>query len=1082
MKRIVLIIALCVNATFAHAQDDDDKGMLTRFLQDSLSGAGREVSIDGFAGALSSRATIERMTFSDDKGVWFIITNVALDWNRLRVLRGEIDINELSAETLEIKRPPETPGQAPSPEASVFSLPDLPVSVDIDKIAIGSLILDEPVLGEKFTATLDGTMKLEGGTGSADISLNRTDDKTGAIKLAGGFDNETRQLQLDLSVKEGAGGILSEKIGLPGDPSVDFEVTGDDPLSDFTGTLRLATDDVERFAGTVTILSTQKDGTDITEFRADLGGDISPLFEPDYQSFFGDDTALIVNGSKETGGRLILDELTLDTAAFDIRGSVTLSADGFPEQFDVDGTLRSGTEVAALLPIPGERVQLKKADFSANYQAGESDDWSFKASFDEFEQGPNKVGSGMIDAVGKIKRDGQITDQTQSLRNVSADVSAQLADFTSDDPAMSRAFGQDITAKTNIVWSDGDPVKISGLNLQAAGSQISGKAEIAGKEQNLRITGDLAVETDDLSRYSDLVGQDIAGRADLTLGGWFEPLGNAFDIALDMQSNDLSAGPEQVRDLLKGVGTLNLKVTRDLTGLDLKAFSVKTDALAASANGRLQSSDSDLTFEARLTDIANFAEGFSGPVTLQGTAKQNGQPWSIDASGTGPVGTQMKVSGTLKANDSTGDLKITGDFPLGLVNKFLPSDILINGKGVIDLALVGPLALDSVTGGISTNDAAVSLPTLNLSLPKLTANARLNGNSAQIEANADVSRGGTISANGTIGLAAPFTGALKIAIRNMKHAIPPTVTTELGGDLTINGPLATGPRVAGEINLLETELRLIPISGGGSVPDIRHVGESASVDRTQNFAGFVLPDPAAKPAKPYNANLDVTVVAPNRIFIRGNGLEAEMQGRLRLTGTSSSIIPIGRFSLIRGRLDILGQRLDLVEGELYMQGSFDPYFRVVAQTRKNGTTLQAIVEGDPSDPKISFVSQPYLPEDEVLAELLFGKPIDEMSPLEAANLAREISRLAGGPSEGLISSIRKDAGLDAFGVTTSQDGNLALEAGKYLSENVYADVTVDAEGKSRVDLNLEITSDFNVRGSADSQGNTGIGIFFEKDY
>ena len=1082
MKRFVLIITLCITASFAHAQDDDDKGMLTRFLQDSLSGAGRQVDIQGFAGALSSRATIERMTFSDDKGVWFIITDVALDWNRLRVLRGEIDINELSAKTLEIKRAPETPGQAPSPEASVFNLPDLPVSIDIGKVAIGALILDEPVLGEKFTATLNGTMKLEGGTGSADISLDRTDDKTGAIKLAGGFDNETRQLKLDLSVNEGPGGILAEKIGLPGDPSVDFEIAGDDPLSDFTGTLRLATDQVERFAGTVTILSTQKGDTDITQFRADLGGDISPLFEPDYQSFFGDNTALVVNGTKEAAGRLILDELTLDTEAFDIRGSVTLSADGFPEQFDVTGTLRSGTEVAALLPIPGERVQLKSADFNANYQAGESDDWSFKASFEEFEQGPNRIGSGSIDAVGKIKRDGQITDPTQSLRNVSADVSAQLSDFASDDPAMSRAFGQDITAKTNIVWSDGDPIKISGLDLKAEGSQISGNAEIAGAEQNLRITSDISVETDDLSRYSDLVGQELAGRADLTLAGWFEPLGSAFDIALDMNSNDLSAGPAPVPELLKGVGTLSLKASRDLTGLDLKAFSVQTAALAANANGRLQSSDSDLTFDAKLTDIATLVEGFNGPVTLKGTAKQNGQPWAIDASATGPVGTQMKVSGTIKADESTGDLKITGDFPLGLANKFLPSDILINGKGLIDLALVGPLELDSVTGGISTNDASVSLPTINLSLPKLTASARLDGNSAQIEAKADVSRGGTITANGSIGLDAPFNGAIKVAIRNMKHAIPPTVTTKLAGDLTINGPLATGPRVTGEIDLLETELRLIPIASGGTVPDIKHVGESTAVERTQAFAGFALPDPTAKPAKPYTVGLDVTVDAPNRIFIRGNGLEAEMQGRLRLTGTSSSIIPIGRFSLIRGRLDILGQRLDLVEGELSMQGSFDPYFRVVAQTRKNGTTLQAIVEGNPSNPKISFVSQPYLPEDEVLAELLFGKPIDEMSPLEAANLAREISRLAGGPSEGLLTSIRKDAGLDAFGVTTSEDGNLALEAGKYLSENIYADVIVDAQGKSRVDLNLEVTSEFSVRGSADNQGNTGIGIFFEKDY
>ena len=34
-------------------QVEDDKGFITRFLQEKLSGAGRAVTIDGFRGALS---------------------------------------------------------------------------------------------------------------------------------------------------------------------------------------------------------------------------------------------------------------------------------------------------------------------------------------------------------------------------------------------------------------------------------------------------------------------------------------------------------------------------------------------------------------------------------------------------------------------------------------------------------------------------------------------------------------------------------------------------------------------------------------------------------------------------------------------------------------------------------------------------------------------------------------------------------------------------------------------------------------------------------------------------------------------
>ena len=53
--RSFLVFALIFVGSVASAQEDD-KGFLTRTIQDALSGAGRTVSIDGFAGALSSRA------------------------------------------------------------------------------------------------------------------------------------------------------------------------------------------------------------------------------------------------------------------------------------------------------------------------------------------------------------------------------------------------------------------------------------------------------------------------------------------------------------------------------------------------------------------------------------------------------------------------------------------------------------------------------------------------------------------------------------------------------------------------------------------------------------------------------------------------------------------------------------------------------------------------------------------------------------------------------------------------------------------------------------------------------------------
>ncbi len=102
MRAPVLSGALCLalllpGAAFAQ---EDDRGYLTAFLEDNLSGAGRKVTITGFVGALSSRATITKLEIADDAGIWITLDGVVLDWSRSSLLSGQVMVNELSAETI----------------------------------------------------------------------------------------------------------------------------------------------------------------------------------------------------------------------------------------------------------------------------------------------------------------------------------------------------------------------------------------------------------------------------------------------------------------------------------------------------------------------------------------------------------------------------------------------------------------------------------------------------------------------------------------------------------------------------------------------------------------------------------------------------------------------------------------------------------------------------------------------------------------------------------------------------------------------------------------------------------------------
>jgi translocation and assembly module TamB len=67
-------------------------------------------------------------------------------------------------------------------------------------------------------------------------------------------------------------------------------------------------------------------------------------------------------------------------------------------------------------------------------------------------------------------------------------------------------------------------------------------------------------------------------------------------------------------------------------------------------------------------------------------------------------------------------------------------------------------------------------------------------------------------------------------------------------------------------------------------------------------------------------------------------------------------------------------------------------------------------------------------------------------------------------------------------VVTDAQGNVGVQAGTYLQDNVYLGVTAGANGQSKVTINLDVTDDLVVRGSAGQDGNSSIGVFYEQDY
>jgi autotransporter translocation and assembly factor TamB len=350
-----------------------------------------------------------------------------------------------------------------------------------------------------------------------------------------------------------------------------------------------------------------------------------------------------------------------------------------------------------------------------------------------------------------------------------------------------------------------------------------------------------------------------------------------------------------------------------------------------------------------------------------------------------------------------------------------------------------------------------------------------------------VDSGGRVAVAGPVTLAAPFPADLAVTLSDVVLRDPSLYQTTVDGRIRIAGALSGGAAITGTVALGRTELQIPSSTVGflGELPDVRHIGADAAVATTLARAGLT-PAGAERdgrggsggPAYP----LDLMLRAPDRVFVRGRGLDAELGGELHIVGTTAEVIPSGELRLLRGRLDILQQRFALTEGSATLQGDFQPFLRLVAQTRaRSGTEVSIVVEGPADDPTVRFTSTPELPQDEVLARLLFGRDLSTITPLQAVQLAAAVGTLAGRGGGGVIAGLREGLGLDDFDISTDAEGNTALAIGKYLGENLYTDVTV-TQAETAINLNFDLTPDIRATGTVTTTGETTLGIYFERDY
>jgi len=1380
MIRASLLVLALLFALPAVAQEEDE-GFLTRQIQNLLSGAGREVDLVGFEGALSSTASFQRMTIADDDGIWLTLEDVVLDWNRSALLRGSLEVRQLSAARIDIARAPNPAEDTlPEPEATPFTfpqLPDLPVAINIQAVEIAQVTLGETLVGQAVELQMSARARLNDDGLDMAFTANRTDGQRGIFDVSANLSRGDDMLQALVEVSEQEGGIAANLLGIPDTPSVELTVQTGGPLNDLVTDIKIDTDGEERLAGQVVLITEGDAGDPDRRVSAEIGGDITAVILPQYRDFFGPSVSFRADALIEAGGAISVNNLDLQAAAVDLTGRITLSEEKWPSFIDIAGTVARADGAAVLLPgAGGATVDRVVLDIDYNAEEGEA----YEAVFDI----TGLTADAAQVAQTTLRSTGTLTGAAGNIGQLLGTLEFTAEGVALADPALAEALGPQIAGTTEINYVEGEPFRITNLDLEGTDYSLQGNVALSGVGTGLETTLDATLTASDLSRFSALAGRELDGATSLAIEGTVTPLSGAFDLQANGTADDIKTGIAQADALLAGRTDLTLNAIRNENGTFLRGLELNNPALRFTGSAELATSsssvvadvvlrdiavvlpqyegevtlsgratqneagwrvdvdgdgpyaaalrvdglatgpDAEITFSASVPDISRFAEGIDGPLEAAGTLRQtpegwllqtdasgpydvdaqinglltpalnvgfdvrlpeisvvapqvsgplratgrlrqtdagfeiqtdasgpynatasvtgaltpaidvtfdlalpnlqplvpqvngalratgqlrqteqgfvvdttatgpygaraaveglatgpdmsldfnvsvpnvaplapgvngplsaqgnlrqtpdglavrttaNGpystratvdgvvtgpdarvdytlampnlaavvprlvgplnvtgsaqkvpQGWQIQQSGRGPGGTTGDING-LVGNDGNLDLTARGNAPLGLSGPFIAPRSL-QGQASFDISVNGPPELSFVRGVLRTSGATLTAPNLRTGLEDIDATIQLENSTAAIDLTANATGGGGLAINGSLGLQGALPADININLNNLVLIDPRLYRTTLRGALRLSGPIAGGANLAGDINIGETFVT-VPSTGLtsiGDIPPIDHIGARDSNIETRRKAGLLeegaASDPVPEGPQGRGIGLNISVNAPGRIFVRGRGLDAELGGNLQITGDTNNIVSAGRFELARGRLDILGKRFDLSEGTAQFQGGLIPFIRFVTTTSTPNGSASIIVEGPANAPEVTFESNPPGPQDEVLAQLLFGRNLEEISAFQALQLANAVATLAGRGGTGVVGNLRDRFGLDDLDVTTTDEGETALRVGKYLTDNVYTDVTAASDGTGEVSLNIDLTDSLKGKATLGSDGDSSIGVFFERDY
>ena len=447
----------------------------------------------------------------------------------------------------------------------------------------------------------------------------------------------------------------------------------------------------------------------------------------------------------------------------------------------------------------------------------------------------------------------------------------------------------------------------------------------------------------------------------------------------------------------------------------------------------------------------------------------------------------FKLTGEGMGFDVTGgsegvrrvDLSVKAKLELDILKKYTePTLDYISGQAAADLKVRGELSDPTVSGKVNIKEAAIKFRDFPQRIGGITGSLSLTNNEFTLERMKGELGGGSVSITGKGGFKGQTVEnfAFTVAAQDVKVRYPENLLSTVDANLAFEG--------AGAQKVL---------SGEVAVTKARY---SERIDWKSWLVSFEKSRKdysSREPGAASDVALNIKVTGHDTIKIDNNVAKIPVSSDLIIGGTVGRPSILGRFESSGGQVYFRSNQFRLINGvvEFADPNKLDPMLDLQAETKVKEYTIQMSVSGTMERLKVTLLSDPPLPDVDIVALLTLGRTSEGLRGHESAITTGEAASFVTGQIQDAVEErVRRLTGFDRFQIdpyttTSGTSTGPRLTVGKSLfGDKLYVTYSTNLGTSEDQIAKLEyaFSKNLSLVGERDEQGRVGGDIKFHFEF